>query len=196
MKKALGLFAGFVLGLGAVLTLAGNHGIRGGATATGNLVDNAVTEAKIGAGAVTEGKIGYLAVTGTKLAAGIVTSAKLGAAMQDCIPALMVTASDLTGNAGSASVQARDAAGDDLAKQFLVRVWIADAALSEPDAQTDFSVYVGEEMRELEANADYEVISNASGLVTMNIAVSAPKTVHVMAEIAGRIYTTSVAITT
>ncbi|HUU83129.1 MAG TPA: hypothetical protein VM243_06450 [Phycisphaerae bacterium] len=31
MKKALGLFAGFVLGLGAVLTLAGNHGIRGGA---------------------------------------------------------------------------------------------------------------------------------------------------------------------
>ena len=175
MKKALGLFAGFVLGLGAVLTLAGNHGIRGGATATGNLVDNAVT--------------------GTKLADGIVTSAKLGAAMQDCIPALMVTASDLTGNAGSASVQARDAAGDDLAKQFLVRVWIADAALSEPDAQTDFSVYVGEEMRELEANADYEVISNASGLVTMNIAVSAPKTVHVMAEIDGRIYTKSVAIT-
>ena len=161
-------------------------GIVGAQVTSGRIVDGAVVEAKLGA----------LAVTGGKLADGIVTSAKLGAAMQDCIPALMVTASDLTGNAGSASVQARDAAGNALAQRFLVRTWIADAALSEPDAQTDFSVYIGEEMRELEANADYEVISDASGLVTMNIAVSAPKTVHIMAEIAGRIYTTSVAITT
>ena len=36
MKKALGLFAGFVLGLGAVFTLAaGNHGIRGNPTLQG-----------------------------------------------------------------------------------------------------------------------------------------------------------------
>ena len=38
MKKALGLFAGFVLGLGVLFTLAaGNHGIRGGGVAPGNL---------------------------------------------------------------------------------------------------------------------------------------------------------------
>ena len=156
MKKALGLFAGFVLGLGVLFTLAaGNHGIRGGGVAPGNLTP----------------------------------------AVQDMIPYLLVTLTDSTGNTGVATIQAKDAADNDLAQRFLARVWIADAAYSEPDAQTTFNAGIGEIFKEWEENAWQDVISDATGKMVFTIEVSAPKTVHVMAEIDGRIYTKSVAIT-
>ena len=85
--------------------------------------------------------------------------------------------------------------GNSLTTRANLRVWIADAEYSEPDAQTDFSVTTGEQLREIEANADYEVITDATGLAVMNIDAATDKTVYVMAEIDGRIFTGSVAIT-
>jgi len=124
-----------------------------------------------------------------------VTVAKLAAAVQDVIPYLAPAGTDDGDGTGYMDIQAKDAAGNNLAQRFLVRTWIADAEYSQPDAQTDFSVTTGQQMRELEADADYEVISDATGLVRMNIDTATDKTVYVMAEIAGRIYTGSVAIT-
>jgi len=130
-----------------------------------------------------------------RIADGGVTAAKLASAVQDVVPYLALSGTDDTDGTGTMDIQAKDAAGNDLAERFLIRVWIADAEFSEPDAQTDFSVTTGEQMREIEADADYEAIADATGLVTMNIDTAGDKTVYVMAEIDGRIYTGSVAIT-
>ena len=108
---------------------------------------------------------------------------------------ILLTGTNDTDGTGSMALQVRDAANNALSQRFLIRVWIAAAEFSEPDAQTDFSVSTGEEMRELEANADYEVISDASGVVDMNINLVGDTTIYVMAELDGRIYTGSIAIT-
>ena len=124
------------------------------------------------------------------------TKARLGATPDDYIPYLTVTGTDDGDGTGSAAIQAKDFAGNSLAARFLVRTWIADAEYSEPDAQTDISVSTGEEMRELEANADYEAIGDATGLVDMNIDAGGAKSVYVMAEIDGRIWSSGeIAIT-
>jgi len=108
--------------------------------------------------------------------------------LQDCIPNLLLTGQDDGDGTGECSVQVRDAANNNLAERFLVRTWIADAEWSEPDPQTGFSVSTGELMRQLEANADLEIITNANGLTEVNIDTGGAKTVYVMAEIDGRIY--------
>ena len=123
-------------------------------------------------------------------------AAGLASAVQDLVPTLSLSGTDDGDGTGSMDIQAKDAAGNNLAERVLARVWIADAAYSEPDPQTGFSVATGEQMRQIEANADYEVISDATGLITMDIDAGGAKTVHVMAEIDGRIWTASVAITT
>ena len=122
-------------------------------------------------------------------------AAGVASALQDLIPQISLSGTDDEDGTGTMDIQVQDAAGNDLAQRFLIRTWIADAEFSEPDAQTDYSVTTGEQMRELEANADYEVISDATGLVTMNIDAGGAKTVYVMAELDGRIYSQSLAIT-
>lgn len=117
------------------------------------------------------------------------------ATLQDRIPTITLSGTDDGDGTGYMELQVKDSGGNSLAQRFLIRVWIADAEYSEPDAQTDFSVTTGEEMRELEADADYEVISDAAGYVKMNIDTVGDTTVYVMAEIDGRIYTGSVTIT-
>ncbi len=128
-----------------------------------------------------------------------IDDAKLSAALQDLMPNIALNVFDNTDGTGTATLQVRDANNSSLAQRFLIRTWIADAEYSEPDAQTDFSVASGEQLRELEANADYELITTAGGAAIMNINVTiAPdgtKTVYVMAELDGRIYTGSVEIT-
>jgi len=126
-----------------------------------------------------------------------VTATKLASETQDFIPNLNLTGTDDGDGTGSCAIQARDAANNNLAQRFLIRIWIADAEYGEPDPQTDFSVTTGEQMRELEADADYEVISDANGAVDMNINTGGAKTVYIMAEIDGRVYSSgSINITT
>lgn len=108
---------------------------------------------------------------------------------------LALSGTDNADGTGTMDIQVQDRAGNDIAERFLIRTWIADAEYSAPDAQTDFSVTTGEQIRELTADADYEAIADATGLVTMNIDTAADKTIYVMAEIDGRIFTGSIAIT-
>jgi hypothetical protein len=96
---------------------------------------------------------------------------------------------------GTMAIQIADRAGNDIADRFKVHTWIADADMSEPDAQTDFSVSTGEQLYETEADADYTVISDATGLVEMDIDAGGAKTVFVMACIDGRIFSAQLDIT-
>jgi hypothetical protein len=112
------------------------------------------------------------------------------------VPHLSVIVTDATGLLGTADIYVSKPPGSaQIGERFLIHTWIADADMSEPDAQTDYSVASGEQMYQHEANADYTVISEASGNTQMDIEVAAEKTVYVMAEIDGRIYSGSAAIT-
>lgn len=110
-------------------------------------------------------------------------------------PQLTFSGTDDTDGTGTMDIQVADESDAAIAGRWRIRTWIADADMSEPDAQTDYSVTTGEQLRELEANADYEVITPADGLVVMNIDAGGAKTVYCMAEIDGRIYSESLAIT-
>ena len=130
------------------------------------------------------------------ISGGRTTATDLSAALQDKVPYLTLTGADDGDGTGTCTIQAKDAAGNNLAERFLVRTWIADVEYSEPDPQTDYSVTTGEEMVEIEANADYRVISDASGTILMNIDAGGAKSVYCMAEIDGRIYSSGeIAIT-
>ncbi len=115
--------------------------------------------------------------------------------VRELMPTLALTGADDADGTGTMTIQVRDAGNVALAGRYRIRTWIADAEYSEPDPQTDFSVTTGEALREIAADADYEVITDATGQVVMNIDTATDKTVYVMAEIDGAIYTGSVAIT-
>ena len=119
----------------------------------------------------------------------------LASALQDAMPSLTLTGTDDEDGTGSMLIQVKDAGGNNLEDFFRIRAWIADDAYSEPDAQNDFSITYGEILREIEANADYEVITSSGGSCTMNIDTATDKTVAVMADIDGRIYTSNITIT-
>jgi len=114
--------------------------------------------------------------------------AGLNPAAQDLIPELAMLGTDNADGTGSMAIQARDAAGNNLAQRFRVRCWLSTSEYGAPVADNDFSVHIGAELAEVLANADYEVISDATGLVEMNIDAAANGTYYVMAEVDGRIY--------
>ena len=124
------------------------------------------------------------------------TTVTHSSASDDYIPYLTLTGADDGDGTGSVTIQAKDRAGNNLAQRFCVHTWIADAEFSEPDAQTDYSVTTGEQLYETEANADYTVISDASGTAAMNIDAGGAKSVYCHAQIDGRIWSSGeIAIT-
>jgi len=129
------------------------------------------------------------------LAVGAVLAKNLEAALQAIIPKLSLTGTNDADNTGSVSIQVQNANGLSLSQRFLMRVWISSSDFGNPVAQTDFSVTTGSQQQELTADAYYEVISDSNGVVAMNIDAGSAKTVYVMAEINGRIYSVSIAIT-
>jgi hypothetical protein len=121
--------------------------------------------------------------------------AGLAVAVRAQMPDLDIDTTDDADGTGSVSIQIADpGTGDPLATRARVRVWIGTAEYGAPVAATDFSVVTGTQLREIAANADYEVISDATGLVEMNI-VAAAGAYYVMAEVNGAIYEAVVDIT-
>ena len=128
---------------------------------------------------------------------GTVTAPKLASGVQDAIPNLNIVGADDGDGTGSAGIQARDAANNNLAGRFRVRTWIADSEFGAPSAKTDFSVTTGTQLREVTADTDYEAVSDATGLAVMNIDLGGAGTVYVMAEVDGRVYSSgAIGITT
>lgn len=114
-------------------------------------------------------------------------AAGLSASLANRIGYLTVTASDDGDGTGSLTIQAKDAAGNDLAEHVLMEVWIGTADDFAPDAVTDFSVTTGTQREELAANAAYRVISDASGTVVMNIDNGGAGTLYAWASLGGRV---------
>ncbi len=124
------------------------------------------------------------------------SAAGLQDAVQDLMPTIMLTGTDEADGTGGMSIEVKDAAGNNLTQRFRVRTWLSTSDFGAPVADNNFGVGVaGTELREITANADYEAITDATGLVEMAMNVAVDGTYYVMAEIDGRIYSGSVAIT-
>ncbi len=106
-----------------------------------------------------------------------------------------VTPFDDADGTGSADIEFFDAGDNTFSGRVLARVWVADAEFSEPDAQTGFTVDDGELMRTVEPNADLEIIRSGGDLMSVDIDTGGAKTVYVMVEFDGRIFSGEVVIT-
>jgi hypothetical protein len=111
------------------------------------------------------------------------------------MPALVMTPTDGEDGTGTVAIQVADAGNNDpYAMPARVRIWISGSERGGPEAVTEFYVNTGTLLREIAANADYEAITDATGLVEMNI-VADEGTYYVMAEINGLIYSAEITIT-
>jgi len=123
---------------------------------------------------------------------GDVTDAKLSATLQDAIPQLDISASAegaTSADTIDVTLQVQDASGTSLAKQHLLRVWIDDAEFGAPDATGNtVTVSTGTTMQTLTSDADYELLTDATGVVQIDIAVSGSASRYVMAELDGVVY--------
>ena len=121
--------------------------------------------------------------------------AGLDAGVRLLMPVLVVEATDDEDGTGTFSIQASyPYAGGPMPVTYRVRAWISATMYGAPAAQTDFSILTGTQLREIAANADYEAISDADGLVVMNVE-AADGAYYVMAEVDGAIYAAEITIT-
>jgi len=121
--------------------------------------------------------------------------AGLDAGVRLLMPVLVLEATDDEDGTGTFSIQASyPYAGGPMPVTYRVRAWISATMYGAPAAQTDFSILTGTQLREIAANADYEAISDADGLVVMNVE-AADGSYYVMAEVDGAIYAAEITIT-
>jgi len=120
---------------------------------------------------------------------GGITVAKLASAVQDLLPNLNITSGGEVGDTHTVTIQARDAADNNLAERFLIQLWVDDAEYGAPDATGNtVAVTTGTTCETVTVNAHYTVISDANGKVIITLAVAGDATRYVMAEVDGRIY--------
>lgn len=114
----------------------------------------------------------------------------LGAdALQDALPQLAMSVGDEVGDTRTITVQVRDAGGDDLPGRFRVRLWIAPTEFAAPDASGNaVAVSTGAQLRELTADADCELITDADGAAAVDLTVAGAASRYVHAETDGRIH--------
>ncbi len=105
------------------------------------------------------------------------------------IPTLSITAAAEVSDVRTLSVQVCDAAGSDQAGRFVIRTWLAESEFAAPSATgNSVAVSAGSALRQIQANADYELISDSSGLVSLDVTITSTATRYLMAEIDGKIY--------
>ncbi len=118
---------------------------------------------------------------------------KIGAAsLQDGLADLVTTVSVTFGaevvDVISVYAQVKDAAGNDLAAKFLVRMWVSEIDFGAPSDTGHTAWPEGGVQRVIQANADFELLSDASGKAALAVMLVGSGSRYVMAEIDGRIY--------
>ncbi len=107
---------------------------------------------------------------------------------QDLMPNLNITAAAEVANERTITIQAQDAANNNLAERFLIRVWIGTADYGAPVAADGSSVDTGTTYEIETADAAFKIISDATGKVEVTFGMTGAATRYIMAEIDGRIY--------
>jgi hypothetical protein len=87
------------------------------------------------------------------------------------------------------SLQIKDALGNNPSQHPKVRVWLATGDYGAPDATGNtLTVTAGTVLRQVVANADYELITDSSGACAVGITVAGAAGRYVLAEVGGRVY--------
>ncbi len=114
----------------------------------------------------------------------------LSEALADHVPTLEVSVGEEYTNSIWVTVQAKDAAGNNLNERVLIRGWVSDTEhggeISVPP-NTDFTVQTGTKVKEVTTNRHILAISNASGRVVFDIEETTARTFYLMAELDGRV---------
>ena len=113
-------------------------------------------------------------------------SRSINAALADIARYLTSVGVDLaSAGTGTITLQLTDEAGEPLGGRALVRTWIGTAGDFGADAITDYSVVTGVEKEEVTANAEYLVITDATGKIVMDVDAGGADSVWAYAELDG-----------
>jgi hypothetical protein len=130
-----------------------------------------------------------VSASGAKVADNGVAVGQLAAAVQDLIPNLTITAGAEVADKRTITVQARDAANNNLAQRFMMTVWISTVEYGMPDStNTTAIVETGAIYAPHETDVGFDVISDANGRVAIGFTIIGAATRYIMAEVDGRIY--------
>ena len=87
------------------------------------------------------------------------------------------------------SLQVKDALGNNASQRVNVRLWLATSDYGAPDATGNtVAVTGGAVLQQVVANADYQLITDASGACAVGVTVAGAANRYVLAEIGGRVY--------
>ena len=117
-------------------------------------------------------------------------------AVVNAVPVVSGSSVDGTDGTAAVTLQVQDQNGTDLSSSYLLRVWLADTTLTAPDAtaKTGFSVDTGVEIDEETAQADYRILTDATGTAVFTLTATAG-TYYAMAEVNGKVTSTTITIT-
>jgi len=116
-----------------------------------------------------------------------VTVDKTADAIQDALPTLNLSAVDGGDGTAALTVQAKDAADNDLAEVVLAEIWVGTADDYGEDAITGITISTGTQREELTANAAYRVISDATGKIVLALNNGGAGSVYAWAVIDGKV---------
>jgi hypothetical protein len=122
---------------------------------------------------------------------GSIAAADLSDELVAALPMLEISVGSEFNNAISVTVQAKDAAGDNLAERVLIRGWLGaseyDGEIATPP-NTDFTVSTGTLVKELTTNKHLLAMTNESGRVVFSVQETGARTFYLMAEVDGRLF--------
>jgi predicted RecA/RadA family phage recombinase len=126
---------------------------------------------------------------------GDITIADLDDDIQDKVVTLDVTSVDGANGTAAVTIQAQDLAGNDLAKNVLIRAWTSAASMGAAAASEGLAVAADALIiMEHLANADIDIITDATGKAVLTI-TDAAGTYYLMTECQGIVTSTTVTIT-
>lgn len=104
------------------------------------------------------------------------------------LPSLGIEFTDNGDDTGTVTIQAQDINGDDYEDNVLSRIWVGGADDFGIDAIDGIAVADGTQKEEVTANAEYLVISDDTGTITLTLTITGGGSTYLWAELGGNIY--------
>ena len=118
----------------------------------------------------------------------VMMGVELSTAYVAALPSLDVSAVDGTDGTAALTVQALDVDGTDYEENVFTRIWVGTADDFGADAITGITATIGTLKEAVTANAEYLVISDATGTIELALNNGGAGTIYAWAEIGGKIY--------
>jgi hypothetical protein len=128
------------------------------------------------------------------IADSTVSAAKLSAALQDLVPHCSIQVGQEVSDHIDVTVQLEDAAGNNLAHQSVLRLWLGDTTKGGECSSAPsggMAVQTGTLLSTVTAAKHVLVISDGNGTVVLRVTDSGTPTYHLMVEFDGKIYASS-----